>query len=71
MQTRRIRLLVSVAGLDFSWRSGEVVELPAAEAAKWADGERAVFADDIEPETARGGAGEDPAPKRRGARRAR
>ena len=37
----RIRLLTSVAGEGFSWRAGEEVDLPGAEAAKWADGVRA------------------------------
>ncbi len=39
----RIRILQSVAGGDFSWAPGELVELPDDEAAKWADGERAVY----------------------------
>lgn len=36
-----VRFLVAVAGLDFSRTPGEVVELPADEAAKWCDGVRA------------------------------
>lgn len=39
----RIRMLVSVAGADFVWEPGQVVDLPGAEAAKWADGQRAVM----------------------------
>lgn len=37
----RIRMLTSVAGEGFSWRAGDVVDLPGPEAAKWADGVRA------------------------------
>lgn len=37
----RIRLLQSVAGPDFSWVAGDEVDLPGAEASKWADGVRA------------------------------
>ncbi|MBC3989336.1 hypothetical protein H8N00_10675 [Streptomyces sp. AC563] len=37
----RIRMLTSVAGQGFSWRAGEEIDLPGAEAAKWADGVRA------------------------------
>lgn len=36
----KVRVLQPVAGVDFSWTPGEIVELPAAEAAKWADGSR-------------------------------
>ncbi|MEU0716836.1 hypothetical protein ABZ498_06595 [Streptomyces lavendulocolor] len=39
----QIRMLVSVAGADFVWEPGQVVDLPGAEAAKWADGQRAVM----------------------------
>ncbi|WP_069885273.1 hypothetical protein [Streptomyces luteocolor] len=42
----RIRILQSVAGLDFSWAPGDVVEVDAAVAEAWADGERAELADD-------------------------
>lgn len=41
----RIRVLQGVSGLDFSWAPGDTVELPADEAAKWADGFRAELAD--------------------------
>ncbi|MEU7376542.1 hypothetical protein [Streptomyces albidoflavus] len=34
-------MLTSVAGAGFSWRAGEEIDLPGAEAAKWADGVRA------------------------------
>ncbi|MFH9761317.1 hypothetical protein ACH4MJ_04180 [Streptomyces anulatus] len=37
----RIRLLTSVSGRGFAWAPGEVVDLPGAEAAAWADGVRA------------------------------
>lgn len=39
----RIRMLTSVAGADFAWDAGQVVDLPGAEAATWADGVRAVM----------------------------
>ncbi|MFD9515944.1 hypothetical protein [Streptomyces sp. NPDC059979] len=41
----RIRILQGVAGADFSWSPGDEVELSADEAAKWADGYRAEYAD--------------------------
>ncbi|MER7738888.1 hypothetical protein ABTX34_11275 [Streptomyces sp. NPDC096538] len=37
----RIRMLTSVAGEGFSYRVGEEIDLPGAEAAAWADGVRA------------------------------
>lgn len=37
----RIRMLTSVAGVDFVWEAGQVIDLPGAEASKWADGVRA------------------------------
>lgn len=37
----RIRMLTSVAGRGFAWVAGEEIDLPGAEAAKWADGVRA------------------------------
>lgn len=40
-----IRIKTPVSGADFAWRPGEVVDLPDAEAAKWADGVRAEYAD--------------------------
>lgn len=42
-----IRILEAVSGLDFSWQPGDVVDLVAEEAEKWADGHRAVWADDV------------------------
>lgn len=39
----RIRILQGVAGDDFSWTPGDVVELDDGEAAKWADGYRAEY----------------------------
>lgn len=41
----RIRVLEAVAGDDFSWRRGDVVDLPDEVAAGWADGHRAEWAD--------------------------
>ncbi|MFJ8791401.1 hypothetical protein [Streptomyces sp. NPDC102462] len=46
----RIRVLQSVGGLDFSWKAGQVVEVDAATAAAWADGERAVLVDEPKPQ---------------------
>jgi hypothetical protein len=43
-----IRIKTPIAGGDFSWRPGEVVDLPAAEAAKWADGQRAEYVNDAD-----------------------
>jgi hypothetical protein len=37
----RIRMLTSVAGEDFVWETGQEIDLPGTEAAKWADGVRA------------------------------
>lgn len=42
----RIRMLTSVAGSGFAWDAGQEIDLPGAEAAKWADGERAVLVRD-------------------------
>lgn len=39
----RIRMLTSVAGADFVWEAGQEIDLPGAEASKWADGVRAVM----------------------------
>jgi hypothetical protein len=47
----RIRMLTSVAGEGFSWRAGEEIDLPGAEAAKWADGVRAELVRDVPVET--------------------
>lgn len=47
----RIRMLTSVAGEGFSWRAGEEIDLPGAEAAKWADGVRAELVRDAPVET--------------------
>lgn len=47
----RIRLLTSVSGRGFAWAPGEVVDLPGAEAAAWADGVRAELVRDEQPET--------------------
>lgn len=37
----RIRILQSIAGTDFSWSPGDVIEVDGAAASAWADGERA------------------------------
>ncbi|MFG3154230.1 hypothetical protein ACGF7W_19550 [Streptomyces sp. NPDC048219] len=34
-------MLTSVAGRGFSWTAGDEIDLPGAEASKWADGVRA------------------------------
>ncbi|MFE7360664.1 MULTISPECIES: hypothetical protein [Streptomyces] len=47
----RIRMLTSVSGRGFAWAPGEVVDLPGAEAAQWADGVRAELVRDEQPET--------------------
>lgn len=54
----RIRILEAVAGDDFSWSPGDIVDLPDAVAASWADGHRAERAD---PDA--GDAGSEPAPE--------
>lgn len=54
----RIRILEAVAGDDFSWSPGDLVDLPDEVAAGWADGHRAVWAD---PDA--GDAGSEPAPE--------
>jgi hypothetical protein len=41
----RIRILQGIAGSDFSWRRGDLVDLPDDVAAAWADGDRAEYAD--------------------------
>ncbi|MYV56509.1 hypothetical protein [Streptomyces sp. SID3212] len=45
----RIRILEAAAGDNFSWAPGDVVDLPEEQAASWADGHRAVRADDSGP----------------------
>lgn len=47
----RIRILQSIAGLDFSWVVGDVVEVDDEAAEGWADGERAERAPDDAPVT--------------------
>ncbi|MFJ6566430.1 hypothetical protein ACIQNU_03360 [Streptomyces sp. NPDC091292] len=47
----RIRILQSVAGLDFSWVPGDIVEVNDAAAEAWADGDRAELAPDDAPVT--------------------
>ncbi|MGW6566445.1 hypothetical protein [Streptomyces sp. NPDC054975] len=55
----RIRMLTSVAGADFAWEAGQVVDLPGPQAAVWADGVRAVLVRAEPTETP-----ESPAPER-------
>jgi hypothetical protein len=62
----RIRILQSIAGSDFSWAPGDVVEVDGAAAAAWADGERAELVD----EKVQGGA-EKAAARSRGGGRSR
>ncbi|MGW6210939.1 hypothetical protein [Streptomyces sp. NPDC055109] len=47
----RIRVLEAIAGSDFSWAPGDLVDLPDEQAAVWADGHRAELADGQEPGT--------------------
>ncbi|MFF9215625.1 hypothetical protein [Streptomyces viridosporus] len=42
----RIRVLEAIAGPDFSWAPGDIVDVSEEAAASWADGYRAVHADD-------------------------
>ncbi|MEU5580936.1 hypothetical protein ABZ791_30130 [Streptomyces huasconensis] len=64
----RIRMLTSVAGADFSWEAGQVVDLPGAEATAWADGVRAVMVRTVAAETPEDVAPERAARKRRPAK---
>lgn len=41
----RIRVLEAIAGADFSWAPGDVVDVSEEEAASWADGHRAALVD--------------------------
>lgn len=45
----RIKVLEAIAGADFSWAPGDVVEVDEEAAAAWADGQRAVLTDGQEP----------------------
>jgi hypothetical protein len=47
----RIRILQSIAGLNFSWVAGDVVEVDDEAADGWADGDRAERAPDDAPVT--------------------
>ena len=42
----KVQILQSVSGAHFSWLPGNVVDMPDAEAEKWADGDRGVLASD-------------------------
>jgi len=61
----RIRVLTSVAGEGFSWRAGEEIELPGAEASKWADGVRAELVRTPSVETPEGEPAAETAARRR------
>ncbi|GGY81153.1 hypothetical protein CP967_08635 [Streptomyces nitrosporeus] len=65
----RIRLLTSVSGPGFVWVPGEVVDLPGAEAAAWADGDRAVMVRDEQPDTPEAAAARSERTRKRPARR--
>lgn len=43
----KVRILTSIAGENFDWSEGEIVDMSEAQANVWADGERAVR---LEPE---------------------
>ncbi|MCW5252218.1 hypothetical protein [Streptomyces sp. SHP 1-2] len=45
----RIRVLQSVAGLDFSWTPGQVVDVSDQDADAWADGVRAELVEEPKP----------------------
>lgn len=47
----RIRILTSIAGDGFSYRRGEVVDVPGELAGQWCDGVRAELVRDQAPET--------------------
>ncbi|WP_392967176.1 hypothetical protein [Streptomyces sp. LN245] len=47
----RIRVLEAIAGDDFAWTPGDLIDLPDDQAAVWADGHRAELADGQEPHT--------------------
>lgn len=49
----RIRILQSVAGLDFSWAPGEEVDLDDKASSAWADGVRAELVEGEEKAAAR------------------
>lgn len=66
----RIRMLTSVSGDGFVWHPGQVVDLPGAEAAKWADGRRAVLVRDDPPETPEAAPSPERAARKRTAPRA-
>jgi len=50
----RIRVLEAIAGADFSWAPGDVIEMSDDEAAAWADGHRAELAADQEQASGKG-----------------
>ena len=45
----RVRMLASVAGTDFSWIPGQIVDMDDDQAAAWADGVRGELVDDDGP----------------------
>lgn len=40
----KVQILQSISGAHFTWSPGHIVDMPDAEAEKWADGERGVYA---------------------------
>ncbi|MGC4912726.1 hypothetical protein [Streptomyces albogriseolus] len=56
-----IRVLTAVSGLDFSWKPGDLVNLPDDVAAQWADGMRAEYADQDPPRAPAGDGPQAPA----------
>lgn len=46
-----VRMIQAVAGPDFSWTPGEIVEMSGPDAEVWADGVRSELVRDDEPET--------------------
>jgi hypothetical protein len=65
----RIRMLTSVAGEGYSWRAGEEIDHPRAEAAKWADGVRAELVRETPLETPEAGPVAETSARRPAARR--
>ncbi len=62
-QSVAVRLLVAVAGADFSWTPGQEVDMPPEQAAIWADGVRGEY---VSPAPAVETTDAQPRPRRRG-----
>ncbi|MGA5076250.1 hypothetical protein ACPC37_01285 [Streptomyces griseoincarnatus] len=56
-----IRVLQAIGGLDFSWKRGDLVDLPDGVAAQWADGVRAEYANQDPPSAPAGDGPQAPA----------